>query len=101
VGRYQPGRRGPLTLLGGVLSRKRTSLFLVEENRLVYLSDLPSSGDTSYAGAVLHDGYLYTDYYTNDIRRDVPWLLGMFMATDIRMARIPLENLVKLAENLS
>jgi len=98
VGRYQPGRRGPLTLLGGVLSRKRTSLFLVEEDRLVYLSDLPSSGDTSYAGAVLRDDTLYVDYYTNSIHRDVPWLLGMFLATDIRIATLSLADLTKVAE---
>ncbi len=67
---------------------------------LVWLSDLPSAGDTSYAGAVLRDGYLYTTYYTNDTRRDYPWLLGLVMPSDIMMARIPLENLERLAEDL-
>ena len=52
VGRHQPGPFGPLTKLGSMLSRKRTSLYLVEPERLVYLSDLPSAGDTSYAGVV-------------------------------------------------
>jgi hypothetical protein len=98
VARHQPGRRGPMTQLGGVFSRKRTALYLVEENRLVHLSDLPSAGDTSYAGAVLRDGALFTDYYTSDIRRDYPWLLGMLLPSDIRMARVPLDRLVALAE---
>lgn len=98
VARHQPGGRGVFTRLGSTLARKRTSLYLVEPERLVRLSDLPSAGDTSYAGAVLHDGFLWTDYYTSRIDRDYPWLLGMFLATDIRMARIPLEDLEALAQ---
>jgi hypothetical protein len=88
VARHQPGPRGPLTRLGSSLSRKRTALYRVEPDRLVYLSDLPSAGDTSYAGAVLREGALWIDYYTSRIDRDYPWLLGMFRPTAIRMARI-------------
>jgi hypothetical protein len=99
VARHQPGRRGPLTRLGGVLSRKRTALFLVEESRIVHLSDLPSGGDTSYAGVVLRDGYLYASYYTSDIARDYPWIIGMLASSDIRIARVPLEPLARLAES--
>jgi hypothetical protein len=98
VARQQPGPRGPLTRLGGSLSRKRTAVFLVEPERLVWLSDLPSAGDTSYAGAVAHDGHLRVEYYTSRIDRDYPWLLGMFLPTEIRMARIPLDALVELAD---
>ena len=98
VARHQPGRRGFFTRLGSAFSRKRTALYLVAPERLVWLSDLPSAGDTSYAGAVLRDGHLWTDYYTSRIDRDYPWLLGMFLPTDIRMARIPLEELLALAE---
>ena len=47
---------------------------------------------------VLRDGFAYIDYYTNAIERDYPWLLGMFLPTDIRMARIPLDALVALAD---
>ncbi len=93
VARYQPGARGRYTKLGSVFSRKRTSLFLVEENRLVYLSDLPSAGDTSYAGVVLRDGYLYASYYTSNIGRDYPWLVGMLVRSDIRVAKVGLESL--------
>ncbi len=98
VARHQDGKRGPLMRLGGVWSRKRTSLYEVTEESLTHLSDLPSAGDTSYAGVVLRDGFLYTDYYTSAIDRDYPWFLGMFLPTDIRMARVSLDSLVALAD---
>jgi hypothetical protein len=97
VGRYQPPPHSGWTKLGGVWSRKRTSLFRVEPQRLVRLSDLPSAGDTSYAGAVLRDGDLFVEYYTSRIDRDYPWLLAMFLPTDLRMARIPLDRLLALS----
>ena len=86
-----------LTRSGGALSRKRTSLFLVEPQRLVFLSDLPSSGDASYAGVVLGAGALIASYYTSDPARDRPWLLGMFLRSDVRIARVPLDALSALA----
>ncbi len=103
VARYQPGGRGPFTRLGSSLSRKRTALFLLDVDdeasaRLVWLSDLPSAGDTSYAGAVVRDGTLWVEWYTSRIDRDYPWLLGMLLATDLRMARIPLDALHALAD---
>jgi hypothetical protein len=97
VARYQPEPRGPLTRLGGAFSRKRTSLFRVEPDRLVRLSDLPSAGDTSYAGVVLRDGHLWIDYYSSRIDRDFPWILGMFLSTNVRMARIPVASLQALS----
>ncbi len=97
VARSQYGRRGPLTRLGGLYSRKRTALFRVEPERLVHLSDLPSAGDTSYAGVVLRDGELWIDYYTSRIDRDYPWLLALFLPTDIRMAKLPLAALLEVS----
>jgi len=64
----------------------------------VHLSDLPSAGDTSYAGVVRRDGHLYVDYYTSRIDRDFPWLLGMFLPSEVRMARIPVASLLALSE---
>lgn len=87
IGRHQPEPRRGLFRLGGVFSRKRTAVYRVEPERLVWLSDLPSAGDTSYAGVVLRNGYVHVSYYTSRIDRDYPWLLGMFLPTDIRMAR--------------
>lgn len=98
VARYQPPPHGGLTKLGGVWSRKRTALYRVEPERLVRLSDLPSAGDTSYAGVVVRDGAVFTEYYTSRIDRDYPWLLGMFLPTDLRMARIPVEALLALSD---
>jgi hypothetical protein len=89
VARFQPDPNGFLTRMGGILSRKRTALYRVEPDRLVRLSDLPSSADTSYAGVVVRGDALYVDYYTSRIDRDWPWLFGMPLRTDIRMARIP------------
>jgi len=101
VARFQPGPRGPLTQLGGVLSRKRTALFLVEEDRLVHLTDFPSAGDTSYAGVVVRDGLLYASYYTSEIARDYAWLLGMFLPSEIRIARVDLAAVLRLVETLT
>lgn len=97
VARWQPGPRGPLTRLGSVLARKRTGLYEIREDAIAYLSDLPSAGDTSYAGVVVRDGWIWIDYYTSDVRRDVPWLLGMLLRSDIRMARLPVSALLGLA----
>jgi hypothetical protein len=93
VGRYQPEVHGPHAWQGSAFTRKRTALFAVREDGLVRLTDLPSSGDTSYAGAVVKDGELYTCYYTSDIRRDPVWIVGMLDPSSIRMARVPMEAL--------
>ena len=98
VGRHQPEPRRGLTRLGGVFSRKRTALYRVEPERLIRLSDLPSAGDTSYAGVVLRNGHVHLSYYTSRIDRDYPWLLGMFLPTDIRMARFPVAALQELSD---
>ena len=93
VARWQPPPLGGLMKQGGVWSRKRTGLYRVEPLRLVYLGDLPSAGDTSYAGVVKKDDTLFAEYYTSRTDRDYPWLLGMFLPTDLHLARIPLKNL--------
>jgi hypothetical protein len=98
VARRQPGRKRFPTWMASALARKRTALFLVERDRLVWLSDLPSAGDTSYAGVVLRGGELWASYYTSDVRRDYPWILGMVLRSDVRMARVPLAKLALLAE---
>jgi hypothetical protein len=97
VGRYQPERLAGLSEQGSVFAKKRTSLFLVREDGLTYLSDLPSSGDTSYAGAVILGDAAYVCYYTSPIDKDYPWLIGMLSPTDIRMAKISLPSLKRLA----
>ena len=97
VARYQPDPNGFLTRMGGILSRKRTALYRVEPERLVRLSDLPSSADTSYAGVVVRDGFVWVDWYTSRVDRDWPWLFGMPLRTDIKLGRIPLDALRELS----
>jgi hypothetical protein len=97
VARYQPELAWPLAQQGSILSRKRTSLFQVKPEGLIYLTDLPSAGDTSYAGLVQQGDDLYVDYYTSDVTRDWFWLMGMISPSEIRMARVNLPALEKLA----
>jgi hypothetical protein len=101
VGRYQPHVTGPFGWQGSIFSRKRTALFLVEHDGLVYLSDLPSAGDTSYSGVVRRGDDLYVSYYSNNVDRDYPWILGMVSPSSIRMARINLPTLEALGEATS
>jgi hypothetical protein len=95
VGRYQP-KQGFLTKQGSIFARKRTSIFLVEKDKIKWLTDLPSAGDTSYGGVVIKDDYLYVCYYTNNIKFDFPWLYGMISPSDIMMAKIKLSSLEKI-----
>ena len=99
VGRYQPEVGGPFGWQGSAFVRKRTALFAVDESGLKRLTDLPSSGDTSYAGVVVKDEALYTCYYTSDIRKDPVWIIGMLEPSSIRMARLSLPQVEALAES--
>ena len=99
VGRLHTGWNMPLTETGSILGKKRTSIFAVDEKGLTYLSDLPSAGDTSYPGVVIKDDYLYICYYTSSIKRDYPWVIGMFAPSDIMMARISIKSLEALADS--
>jgi hypothetical protein len=98
VGRYQASFAPGVVEQGGLFSRKRTSIFLVEENGLTRLTDLPSAGDTSYAGIAVRGDEAYVSYYTSPLERDYPWFLGMLRRSDIRMARISLPALERLAD---
>lgn len=98
VGRHQASFAPRVGELGGIYTRKRTSLYLVEEDALRRLTDLPSAGDTSYAGIVISGDDLYVSYYTSRLDRDYPWVLGMVRPSDIVMARVSLPALARLAE---
>ena len=99
VGRYDPEGRDKWYGMSSLLGRKRTALYEVRPDALIYLSDLPSAGDTSYAGVVIKDDDLYISYYTSDVRRDYAWLLGAVMPSDIYIARVSLERLEQAAED--
>jgi hypothetical protein len=100
VGRFDPEGRDKWYGMSSLLGRKRTAIYEVTPDALIHLSDLPSAGDTSYAGAVIRDGYLYISYYSSDTNRDFAWLLGALMPSDILMARVDVENLEELAATL-
>jgi hypothetical protein len=99
VGRYQPEVGGPFSWQGSAFARKRTALFAVDEGGLRRLTDLPSSGDTSYAGIVVKDDSLYTCYYTSDIRKDPIWIIGMLEPSAIRMARLSMPQVEAAAKS--
>ncbi len=63
---------------------------------MVFLSDLPSAGDTSYAGAAMHGDFVDIAYYTGDIRKDHRWLFSMLEPTEIRMVKIRVDRLASL-----
>jgi hypothetical protein len=79
----------------GADGRKRTALYelggTLEGGPLTIQEwgELPSAGDTSYAGAApMADGRVLATWYSGDIAADDTWLLGMFAATDIWQAVI-------------
>ncbi len=99
---YAFGRRNPdpnywPTNTASVLGRKRTALYKVDPEGLAWLSDLPSAGDTSYAGVVIDGDTAYASYYTSDITRDWPWIIGMLSPSEIRMVKIDLPSLAAIA----
>lgn len=101
---YAVGRRNPdpnrfPTYTASVLGRKRTALYKVLPDKLIWLSDLPSAGDTSYAGVVTLGQDLFVSYYTSDITRDWPWLIGMVSPTEIRLAKVSLPSLAQVAHS--
>ena len=97
---YACGRRnvGGSAFMGSIWGVKRTSLYLVEPDRLVFLSDLPSCGDTAYAGVVVEGDEILICYYTSPPDRDYPWLLGMVSNSSIEMARFKVDALERLAD---
>lgn len=97
IGRYQASFMKRFAEQGGLFSRKRTSIFLFDEKRMIRLTDLPSAGDTSYAGIVIEGDDLYASYYTSDVKWNPPWILGMFEPSAIKMVRISLPKLEELA----
>ncbi|MDJ0790050.1 MAG: hypothetical protein QNK05_24910 [Myxococcota bacterium] len=68
-------------------ARKRTTLYelLPEERRMVPLVDLPSAGDTAFAGIVpLGEGRFWVANYTSPIEElDPPWVVGQSRPTRI------------------
>ena len=84
----------------GADGRKRTALYefggTLDGGPLTIREhgELPSAGDTSYAGAApLPDGRVLATWYSGDLAADDTWLLGMYAATDIWQATLDLGRL--------
>jgi hypothetical protein len=84
----------------GADGRKRTALYefggTLDGGPLTIREwgELPSAGDTSYAGAaLLPDGRFLASWYSGDLASDDTWILGMYAATDIWQAAIDLTKL--------
>lgn len=97
AGRSEPDGGILFGARGGLFNKKRTSIFAVTAAGLREMTDLPSQGDTSYPGIVIRGDEGYISYYTNDTHYDFPWLIGQFLPTSIRIAKINLPALKRAA----
>jgi hypothetical protein len=80
--------------------KKRTSLFEITGNldggplSINEWGQLPSAGDTSYAGVVqLDDTHVLLSWYSGDLQVDPPWVLGMFDLTSIWLGPVDMSTL--------
>jgi hypothetical protein len=81
-------------------NRKRTSLYELVGDfdggdlAIVERGELPSAGDTSYAGvaAIDRDRFLLT-WYSSRVSADQPWILGILGPTNIWQATLDLSRL--------
>ena len=97
IGRSHPYYGAVFPQRGAVLGKKRTAIYEVLPTGLRYLSDLPSAGDTGYAGVVLQEEKAYISYYTSNFRHDPLWLFGMMEPSQIQIACLELTSLEKIA----
>jgi hypothetical protein len=80
--------------------KKRTSLYEITGNfdggplAIGEWGQLPSAGDTSYAGVVpLDDTHVLLSWYSGDLAVDPPWVLGMFDLTSIWLGPVDMSTL--------
>jgi hypothetical protein len=80
--------------------RKRTALYELGGTldggplTIKEIGELPSAGDTSYAGiAMIDDHRAVVHWYAGDIYRDEAWVLAMFNITDIWQGTIDFSKL--------
>jgi len=79
--------------------KKRTSLYEIRgfetgELAIGEWGELPSAGDTSYAGvAALDDTHVLLSWYSGDLQADRPWVLAMFDLTSIWLGSVDMTAL--------
>jgi hypothetical protein len=76
-------------------ARKRTALFeLTNDVEVKEWGELPSAGDTSYAGmAMLDDHRALVSWYSSNLQDDANWVVAILDATDIWTGVIDLSQL--------
>jgi hypothetical protein len=76
-------------------ARKRTALFeLTNDVEVKEWGELPSAGDTSYAGmAMLDDHRALVSWYSSNLQDDANWVVAILDATDIWTGIIDLSKL--------
>ncbi|MCC6528537.1 MAG: hypothetical protein IT373_38175 [Polyangiaceae bacterium] len=84
----------------GANDKKRTALFELTgdleggELAITEHGELPSAGDTSYAGQAARDAdRTLVTWYSGDIVKDIGWTFGMFDVTDVWQATIDFSKL--------
>jgi hypothetical protein len=90
-------------IMGDNLGRKRTALYEITGTLdggpvgIQEWGELPSAGDTSYAGyAMLDANRMVVSWYSGDLYLDEPWVTAMFDLTDIWMGTIDLSLVPRL-----
>jgi hypothetical protein len=80
--------------------RKRTALYEITGELeggplgIVEHGEVPSAGDTSYAGVAAIDPRRFVvTWYSSDVALDPPWVSGLFIASDIWQATFDLSRL--------
>jgi len=86
-------------IMGDNLGRKRTALYEIEGTleggpiTIQEWGELPSAGDTSYAGfATLDANRIVVSWYSGDLSLDEPWVTAIFDLTDIWLGTIDLSR---------
>ncbi|HZR83502.1 MAG TPA: sialidase family protein [Candidatus Binatia bacterium] len=84
----------------GLDNRKRTALYEITGELdggpigIFEHGEVPSAGDTSYAGvAAIDDHRFATAWYSSDVVLDPPWVSGIFIGSDIWQAVIDASHL--------
>jgi hypothetical protein len=85
--------------------RKRTALYEITGHLdggpigIVELGELPSAGDTAYAGTVgIGRGRFLVSWYSSDIALDPNWVVGLISRSDIWLASLDLKRLPRPAD---
>jgi hypothetical protein len=92
--RFLPdGLRTKVNQLAYWMTPKRTALYRIDPDALTatWLADLPSAGDTAFAGAVATtdgQGHLVFNYSSPTDRRWWPWMVGQLRPTHVSSVEI-------------